>query len=196
MVLHIKNMVCDRCIMAVSQAIAQAGLKPIEVTLGVSTVEDEPTQHQIDQLQNAFERLGFELLVDKKHQVIAIIKAAVIKLVQKDFENEFDNINTSDYLTRETGYEYSYISNLFSTSEHITIEKYIILQKTERIKELVSYGEYNLSQIADKMGYSSVHALSNQFKKITGFSPTDYKAHAIELRKPLDKISLINTGKG
>lgn len=189
MVLHIKNMVCDRCIAAVAQTLADVGLKSINVLLGIATLEDIPSQRQIDQLQILLKTLGFELIVDKKLQLIEIIKAAVIRIVQKDFENELGNSNTSDYLTNETGYEYSYISNLFSTTENITIEKYIILQKTERIKELVSYGEYNLSQIADKMGYSSVHALSNQFKKITGSSPTDYKAHAGELRKPLDKVS-------
>lgn len=181
-------MVCDRCIMAVAQAISESGLTSVEVSLGISTIEGEPEREQIHTLQKQLHSLGFELIEDKKHQVIEQIKAAVIRLVQKDFLNDLGHINTSDYLKKETGYDYSYISTLFSSSEGITIEKYIILQKTERIKELLSYGEYNLSQIADKMGYSSVHALSNQFKKITGLSPSDYKSNSLELRKPLDKI--------
>lgn len=188
MTLYIKNMVCDRCIMAVAQAISNAGLTSVDVSLGFSTIEGEPDQNKIKQLQNTLHDLGFELVEDKKHQVIELIKAAVIKLVQKDFITDLGHFNTSDYLRNETGYDYTYISSLFSSSEGITIEKFIILQKTERIKELLSYGEHNLSQIADQMGYSSVHALSNQFKKITGVSPSDYKSHAIELRRPLDKL--------
>ena len=181
-------MVCDRCIAAVSQAFSQEGISVVNVSLGIATIADEPTSLQIDLLRNRIKSLGFELVDDKKHQIIALLKAAIIKLVQKDFMNEEGHINTSDYLKNETGYDYSYISTLFSTLEKITIEKYIILLKTERIKELLSYGEMNLSQIANTMGYSSVHALSNQFKKVTGRSPMDYKSYAGELRKPLDKI--------
>jgi len=186
--LYIKNMVCDRCISAVSQAIIEAKLVAKKVILGIASIDGVPDNGQMKQLTASLAHLGFAIVADKKLQVIETIKAAIVQLVHTNYASEWKHIIVSEFLRHQTGYDYNYISALFSSHEGITIEKYLILQKIEKVKELISYKELNLSQIAEQMGYSSINALSNQFKKTTGLSPSDYKNAPIEARKPIDKI--------
>jgi AraC family transcriptional regulator len=157
-----------------------------EVVLPLKTI-DEDTRSK---LNSALTNLGFEILDDSKAKLIEGIKAKIIQLVHHNGSMHLKT-NWSDILSNEVNYEYNYISNLFSSIEGSTLEQYIIKQKIERVKELLLYDELNLSQIADKLGYSSVSHLSGQFKKVTGFTPSELKKarNVDQLRKPLDSVS-------
>ena len=185
MELYIKNMVCHRCIVAVEQALTEVGILPLRVTLGEATVEKEPTEAQQQALRQKLETLGFELLDDARKQLIEKIKAIVIQRIHYGNDTRFV---FSEVLARELAREYSQLSKLFSTTEGITIEQYVILQKIEKVKELLVYNQSNLNEIADQMGYSSVAHLSGQFKKVTGLTPSQFKQQGIHLRKPLDRL--------
>jgi AraC family transcriptional regulator len=184
-------MVCNRCIMAVKQELDRQGLHPNKVTLGeVVIAENELTDGQQNKLDAALVKLGFERIDDSKARLIEAIKNKVIQVIHHT--NKIDlKVNWSSVLSEEFHYEYNYLSNLFSSVEGITLEQYIIRQKIEKVKELLFYDELNLSEIADRLGYSSVAHLSAQFKKVTGFTPSEMKkARDIdENRKPLDCIS-------
>jgi AraC family transcriptional regulator len=188
--LHIKNMVCDRCIMAVEQALEKQGLHPEKIVLGEVTLkEDHLTKDQLNRLDNALADLGFERIDDRKARLIESIKNKVIQMIHHTdiLDRKF---NWSTVLAEELNYEYNHLSSLFSSVEGITLEQYIIRQKIERVKELLFYDELSLSEIANKLGYSSVAHLSAQFKKITGLTPSELKkSRAIDQRrKPLDNI--------
>jgi AraC-like DNA-binding protein len=189
--LYIKNMVCDRCKMAVRTELEKAGLTPVKVGLGEATVIEESIPADVQKrLDDGLLHLGFERIDDRKARLIENIKSKVIEMIHYgDPKNR--KFNWSDILSENLHYEYNYLSTLFSSVEGITLEQYIIRQKIEKVKELLFYDELNLSEIADKLGYSSVAHLSAQFKKITGFTPSDLKkARAIDkTRKPLDHIS-------
>lgn len=187
--LYIKNMVCDRCRMAVRQAFEGLGLKPESVELGEVTVSGEIAPDTRDRLDHALLALGFERIDDRKGRLIENIKKEIISLIHHgDLRSR--KFNWSDILSDRLHYEYNYLSSLFSSVEGITLEQYIIRQKIEKVKELLLYDELNLSEIAHKLGYSSVAHLSGQFKKVTGFTPSEMKkSRQIEKnRKPLDKI--------
>jgi YesN/AraC family two-component response regulator len=189
--LYIKNMVCNRCVMVVKQTLEQQGLHPEKVSLGEVLIKEENlTDAQIQALDTALIELGFERIDDRKGRLIESIKNLVIQKIHHshDIDRKF---NWSTILSEELHYEYNYLSNLFSSVEGITLEQYIIRQKIERVKELLFYDELSLSEIAHKMGYSSVAHLSAQFKKITGFTPSELKKsrHLDENRKPLDSVS-------
>lgn len=189
--LYIKNMVCNRCVMVVKQTLEQQGLHPEKVSLGEVVIKEENlTDAQVHALDNALSELGFERIDDRKGRLIESIKNLVIQKIHhnQDIDRKF---NWSTILSEELHYEYNYLSNLFSSVEGITLEQYIIRQKIERVKELLFYDELSLSEIAHKMGYSSVAHLSAQFKKITGFTPSELKKsrHLDENRKPLDSVS-------
>ena len=156
------------------------------VMLGEVTLEEEITGAQKQQLRERLEKEGFELIDDKKTRIIERIKQALIKRVGEDLEESSDRL--SDYLTTQLHLDYTYLSHLFSSVEGMTIEKYFIAQKIERAKELLVYDELSLSEIAFKLGYSSVQHLSTQFKKITGLTPSHFKQIGAERRKPLDGI--------
>ncbi len=179
-------MVCDRCKMAVRSELAQIGLSPIRVELGEVEIEETETDGKIKCLEQRLLAIGFELLLDPKTRVVEQIKAAIILLIRREGEDAPPNISTylSDYLNKD----YANLSNLFSQIEHTTIEKYLIRQKIERVKELLTYGEFNINEIADKLHYSNVAHLSNQFKKITGLSPTAYKRSSQNFRTELDML--------
>ena len=188
--LYIKNMVCNRCIMAVKQAMEKLELHLIKVSLGeVILEEDNLSAGQTNKLDEALLTLGFDRIDDRKARLIEAIKNKVIQMVHHTdtIDRKF---NWSSLLSDELHYEYNYLSNLFSSVEGITLEQYIIRQKTERVKELLFYDELNLSEIADRLGYSSVAHLSSQFKKVTGMTPSEFKkSHSTGLtRKPLDSI--------
>ena len=185
--LHIKNMVCNRCIWAVQRELKKLGLIPLNVVLGTAIVEgliEESTLKEIDQ---SLHEIGFELIDDKKSRLVESIKTEVISYIHYDPEL-IGKLNFSDYLSEKLGYDYSYLSSLFSSVEGLTIEKYIILQRIEKVKELLIYDELALKEIAYQMGYSSVQHLSNQFKKVTGLTPSFFKKIKENKRRPLDEV--------
>lgn len=189
--LYIKNMVCNRCITAVKQEFEKQGLHPEKVTLGEVTIaEDSLSAERQQQLDAALQELGFERIDDRKARLIEGIKSKIIQLIHHSDRVNL-KVNWSKVLSDEVHYEYNYLSNLFSSVEGITLEQYIIRQKIEKVKELLFYDELTLSEIADKLGYSSVAHLSAQFKKITGFTPSELKKsrEIDQNRKPLDSVS-------
>ncbi len=189
--LYIKNMVCNRCIMAVKQELERQGLHPERVSLGeVNVSEDNIPEEQLQHLDSALINLGFERIDDRKARLIESIKNKIIQVIHHADKVDL-KVNWSTLLSDEVHYEYNYLSNLFSSVEGITLEQYIIRQKIEKVKELLFYDELSLSEIANKLGYSSVAHLSAQFKKITGFTPSEMKkSRDIDHnRKPLDSVS-------
>jgi len=186
MKLYIKNMVCPRCILAVEGILKKLNIDFIDVKLGEVILENMPDENQVKALQVELEALGFKILTNSQQQNIDKIKSIIIEHVH--FKDDA-NFNISKILTSELNRDYSYLSKLFSTTEGITIEHYFILQKIERVKELLCYDQQTLSEIALEMGYSSVSHLSAQFKKITGLTPSQFKAQGIRLRRGLDNLS-------
>jgi YesN/AraC family two-component response regulator len=181
-------MVCNRCVTAVQQVFENAGLHPTKVSLGeVSLQEENLSTDQLKNLDTKLLNLGFERIDDRKARLIEGIKNKIIQLIHHT-NGVNRKHNWSVILAEEMHYEYNYLSNLFSSVEGITLEQYIIKQKIEKAKELLFYDELNLSEIANKLGYSSVAHLSAQFKKITGLTPTDLKKSLIKSRKPLDEV--------
>lgn len=187
MLLHIKNMVCDRCIMVVRQQLEYLDFRVNDISLGTVELNPDPSEIQLNQIGLALKVLGFELIDKEKDKLIERIRNIIIELIHHSDQPEW-HVNFTEILGDRLHRDYGYLSRLFSDSENITIEKFIIQQKIERVKELLQYGEMNLNEIAWKMGYSSSAHLSNQFKSVTGQSPRDFKALNIQNRKPLDKI--------
>jgi AraC-like DNA-binding protein len=185
--LYIKNMVCDRCKLVVRQEFEKIGVEPVEVRLGEVDLTAHPDAPTIEIIRQCLQKLGFELLDDKKEKLIEQIKNIVIQLIHHDSSPGSD-INLSEYIAGKLNRDYNFLSHLFSSTEGITLEKYIILQKVEKVKELLVYDELTLSEIAWQLGYSSVQHLSAQFKKITGLTPSHFKEIKAEKRKSLDKI--------
>lgn len=181
-------MVCDRCTLVVSSLMTELGYKAASVEMGeVDFAKRELSETELDVLKNRLEALGFELLDDKKSQLIDKIKTAVIDLVHR--QESLEKIKLSDYLKKKVNYDYNHISHLFSSIEGITIEQYFINHKIEKVKELLVYDELSTTEIAYRMGYSSLAHLSGQFKKVTGMTPTQFKKLKDGLiRKPLDKV--------
>jgi len=187
--LYIKNMVCDRCIRVVREELKELKLDVRSVTLGEVVVAGGPRELPMKQIAGVLEANDFELIEDRKAKTIERLKIAVLKLIRESDDGEERRIKQSEYLSKELGLDYHYLSTLFSSIENITIEQYVILQRVERAKELLKYGELTLSEIAYKLGYSSVQHLSNQFKSVTGFTPSSFKNLTGNVRKPLDRIS-------
>ncbi len=179
-------MVCNRCITAVKQEFEKLGITPVAVSLGVVTLTDFPDDKQLAQLKEGLVSLGFELLDDEKKKLIEKIKNIIIEQVHYASLDETPNF--SEVLTKKLHKDYSALSGLFSGVEGITIEKYIIHQKIEKVKELLVYGQLNLSEIAFQLGYSSVAHLSSQFKKVTGLTPTAFKKQKDKKRTFLEDI--------
>lgn len=184
--LFIKNMVCNRCIMVVEDELKKLSIRVTEVKLGEVEIESPLSSAQSTALNDNLKALGFEILDDKKNRIIEQIKNHIIQLVH--YQNNQSKLNLSDFLSHELNLDYNYLSALFSEIEGTTIEKYFILQKIEKVKELLAYNELSLSEIADQLNYSSVAYLSNQFKKITGLSPSDFKKTSSNKRNALDKL--------
>ena len=185
--LHIKNMVFNRCIRVVNEELTNLGFNVKSVELGEAVIEDQPDEEKMKEIAETLKENGFELIDDRKGQLIDHIKTVIIELIHYQREKE-EHINFSDYISKEAGYDYSYLSNLFSSVEGTTIEKYIIHQKIEKAKELLVYDELTLSEIAWQLGYSSVQHLSRQFKKVTGLTPSHFKQVKENRRKPLDEV--------
>jgi len=172
--------------MVVENVLKELEIPYSNITLGVAMLEKEISETDKTKLADKLESLGFELLQSRKNILAEKIKNLIIQHVQ--YASNPIPVNISTYLVENMHMDYSQLSNTFSETENMTIEQYTLLQKTEKVKELLSYGEMTLTQIADKMGYTSVAYLSAQFKKQTGISPTQYKNSKTLSRKALDKI--------
>jgi AraC family transcriptional regulator len=186
MVLYIKNMVCSRCVKSVVSILQALNISCQSVLLGEVHLAGEISAEQREQLRKPLAEEGFELIDDKKTRVIEQIKRLIIRRVNGELDEATDNL--SHYLSAELHLDYPYLSTLFSSVEGTTIEKYYIAQKIEKAKELLVYGELSLSEIAYRLGYSSVQYLSNQFKKVTGLTPSHFKQVGAEKRRPLDQV--------
>lgn len=180
-------MVCNRCNMVVETELKRLGYKPISVTLGEVTIVENLSEGHKREVSNMLESFGFELIDDKRSRLIEQIKTNIVELIHYSADDRLKT-NLSDYLSEKLHLDYNYMSNIFSEMEGTTIEKYLIAQKIERVKELLVYDELNLSEIAEQLNYSSVAHLSAQFKKTTGLTPSYFKKIGAEKRKPLDEV--------
>ncbi len=178
-----------RCTRSVGRLAAEAGLEVQHIQLGEVTLTADPSAVQLANFREALETEGFELLDDRNKRLVMEVKNLIIKEIHHNLGKKPEAVNFSDFLAKETGHEYSQLSKLFSSVEGLTVEKYIIAQKVERVKELLVYDELTLSEIAWNTGYSSSQHLSNQFRQVTGLTPTQFKAeHRKHGRKPLDEV--------
>ena len=185
-IILIKNMVCNRCVLVVTEMLKGLHLTPLNVELGKAVVQEELKPYDWKNIKEALEKYGFEWIDDKRMRIIEQIRTAIIELVHYD-DNGLKT-NLSDYLASKLHRDYSALSKLFSETTNTTIEKYLIAQKIERAKELLMYGELSLNEIADILNYSSVSYLSAQFKHVTGMTPSHFKKIKGNKRKPLDEI--------
>jgi AraC-like DNA-binding protein len=179
-------MVSNRCKMAVKAELKKIGLHFIVVNLGEVEIMENISPQQREQLKTGLHNSGLELIDDKRAVLIEKIKAIVIEMVHHS--DEMIKTNFSYYLSEKLHHDYTYLANLFSEIQGITIEHFIISHKVERIKELIIYDELNITEIAWKMNYSSVAHLSNQFKKVTGLSPSHFKQLKEKRRSPIEEI--------
>ena len=179
-------MVSNRCKMLVKEELERLGLDCTVVNLGEVELAGQLNADQRGRIRAALLRSGLELMDNKKAILIEKIKNAIIEMVHHS--HAWPKVNFSDHLGSRLGYNYTYLANLFSEVEGITIEQFIIVHKIERVKELIIYDELNLTQIAEKLHYSSVSHLSNQFKKITGLTPSFFKSLKWKKRTMLEKV--------
>ena len=179
-------MVSARCKMAVKEALKNLGLHFIVVDLGEVEVMETISADQRESLTIALRESGLELMDDKRSVLIEKIKNAIIEMVH--YSTEPNKMNFSDFLSEKLHHDYTYMANLFSEIQGTTIEQFIISHKIERIKELIIYDELNITEIAWKMNYSSVAHLSNQFKKVTGLTPSHFKQLKTKRRNPIEEI--------
>ncbi|MFN5372904.1 MAG: helix-turn-helix domain-containing protein [Flavobacteriia bacterium] len=183
---HIKNMVSNRCINQVSGILIDMGIPFEVIELGEVTFEQNLSMIQELDFQYKLKQVGLDLISDAKMLLSERIKLVIIQMIH--YSDEHIKTNFSVYLSEKTNLNYTYLSNVFRTENNMTIQQFIIIHKIERIKELLLYGEMNLSEISYKMHYSSIAHLSNQFKKITGLSPTEYRQLDVIHRIPLEEI--------
>ncbi len=179
-------MVCIRCQMVVKTELEKLGLHFIDVKIGEANIIEDVLPEKIEQLDIALRKSGLQLMDNKKSILVEKIKSAIIELVH--YTDEQIKVNLSDYLSDKLDYNYTYLANLFSEVKGITIEKFYLTHKIEKVKELIVYDELNLSEIAYKMHYSSVAHLSNQFKKFTGLTPSHFKKLKNKRRGTLEDV--------
>lgn len=180
-------MVCNRCITSVKAQLQQLGFKNTKVTLGEVDFENKVlTDDDIVKINEALLPHGFEVIDSKKNKLVEKIKLLVIEQIHYGSKNL--KINYSELISDKLNKDYGHLSSIFSEREGLTIEQFIILQKIEKVKELLVYDELNLNEIADELGYSSSAHLSSQFKKVTGLTPTFYKQLKGEKRLAIDKV--------
>lgn len=184
--IFIKNMVCPRCIQTVGSIMKIVNIETLHIDLGEVEVRTPLTKMQLDKLEVELKKSGFELLENQSSKIINKIKSILIASIHHTSENQ--KVNYSTLLSDKLKQEYSSLSKLFSSVEGITIEKFVVKQKIERVKELIIYDELSLKEIAFQLNYSSVAYLSNQFKKETGMTPTQFKNLNLRNRKSLDSI--------
>lgn len=189
--LVIKNMVCPRCIASVEQILERNHLSAKYVRLGEVELNKDPGTKKLQALAQDLRQAGFELLDDQRQQLIEKVKSLLIQKVQSG--NVEEHFSVSKFITNKIFKDYSSISRLFPEVEGITIEQFFILQKIEKTKEWLIYNEQSLSQIAFNLGYSSTQHLSNQFRKVTGMTPTQFKKLGAEHRRPIDDVKGVNS---
>ncbi len=193
-VFYVKNMVCARCIRAVKETFESLGKEVLHIELG-KVVVDPGNNIDFKLLNEALGKHGFELLEERNAQLINRIKSFLVEKVHTKSPEKRKH-KLSEEIERETGVDYNYASGIFSSLENITIEKYYILQRTERVKELLTYGELTLGEISYQMDYSSIAHLSKQFKTVTGFSPTQFRQLKKHPRQSLDEITELYKSNG
>lgn len=186
MTVYIKNMVCNRCVMVVRDCLEREGFTVNSVRLGEAEIAGELSEAQKTRLTERLRALGFELLEDRKSRIIEAVKNSIVELVYGS--EDLPAVNLSDYLADKLRLDYKYLSSLFSETQGRTVEKFFIAQKIERVKELLVYDELTLSEIAYRLGYSSVAHLSAQFKRVTGLTPSYYKRSGGRKRRPVDEV--------
>lgn len=186
MKIYIQNMVCTRCKMVVKTELERLGFHDIIVSLGEAEIKEDISAEQLAGLRTALKKTGLELMDDKKSILVEKIKSIIIEMVH--FSDYQIKINLSDYLTEKLNYNYTYLANLFSEVKGISIEQFFLTHKIEKVKELLIYDDLNLTEIAWKLHYSSVAHLSNQFKKMTGITPTAFKNLRSRNRRTPGKI--------
>ena len=184
--IYIKNMVCIRCKMVVKAELKKLGVQYVAVELGEADIKDEISAEQLEQLDLALRKTGLELMDDKKSLIVEKIKMVIIELVH--YTDDQIKTNLSDYLSEKLNHNYTYLSNLFTEVKGTTIEKFYLAHKIEKVKELLVYDELNLTEIAFKLHYSSVAHLSNQFKKMTGLTPSHFKHLKKKRRSALGNV--------
>ncbi|MFY1046375.1 helix-turn-helix domain-containing protein [Chryseobacterium sp. GP-SGM7] len=186
MKIFVKNMVCERCISAVAHIFDEFDIKITKIRLGEIETGDEISKKDLHSIETRLIETGFERIKDISHQLVDKIKNLIIvKIGKLDID---ENFLLSKFLSSELNKDYSSLSKTFSQNENITVEQFFILQKIEKVKELLLYNEFNLTEIAGKLGYKSVQHLSSQFRTITGFTPTEFKKLKVHNRKPLDQV--------
>lgn len=179
-------MVCIRCQMVVKSELEKLGLPYVYVRIGEADIIGDVKQEQLEHLKVDLKKAGLVLMDNKKSILVEKIKSAIIELVH--YSEEQIKVNLSDYLSEKLNYDYTYLANLFSEVKGITIEKFYLTHKIERVKEFIVYDELNLTEIAYKMNYSSVAHLSNQFKKFTGLTPSHFKTLKNKRRDTLEDV--------
>lgn len=184
--IYVKNMVCDRCVMVVRDILGRVGAGDALVELGEVTLAGPLPDEKRAELARELHAVGFEVIDDRRKLLVEQIKNCVRDLIRNDDSRPQQNM--SDYVASQLHRDYSSLSTLFSESEGRTLEQYYILQKVERVKELIAYGDKTLSEIADTLNYSSAAHMSNQFKKTTGMTPSQFKGLSDKRRKAIDKV--------
>lgn len=174
MKLYIKFMVSRRCKLTVENELKLLGLHAVVVDLGVAEIVEDISEETRDKLRNSLKKTGLELLDDKRSILIESIRNVIVEMIHHS--DELPTKNYSEYISGKLKYDYTYLSNIFSAVKGVTIQQFIIINKIERVKELLLYDQLNLTEIAHKLHYSSVAHLSNQFKKITGLTPSFFRA--------------------
>jgi len=185
--LIIRNMVSNCCVILLRERLVAAGIIVNQVQLGQVNVSYQPGQHDHGTVSELIKEIGLEVIESREMIRVEQIKQAVIELIHH-LNNVDSVVRKSDYLVEKLGYSYQHLSKTFSAREPVTLERYIILQKIERIKQLIDNGEFTLSEIAFMMDYSSVQYLSNQFHKTTGMTVSEYKVSDHSSKKPIDKL--------
>ena len=184
--LLIKNMVCQRCILTVENIFNKLEIPFGIVSLGEVELKGTLPESKLKEVEKELKKVGFELIETRAKKIIEDIKKFVLEYISDEQDDK--KIKLSSFITRQIHYDYSYLSDLFSSVEGITIEQFFIVQRIEKVKELLVYEELSLTEISYKTGFSSVHHLSAQFKKITGLTPTHFKKIKVAKRKPIDRL--------
>jgi AraC-like DNA-binding protein len=180
-------MVCDRCKMVVRTELEKLNLHPTNISLGEAIIEEkELSKEQVNKLSGALKSVGFELIDTRVNKLIEDIKQAIIEYLALGMDSQV--LKLSSFITKKIPYDYSYLSDLFSSVEGKTIEQYFLLQRIEKVKEFLVYDQLSLTEISYQTGFSSVHHLSSQFKKLTGLTPSHFKKIGVEKRKALDQV--------
>ena len=184
--LFIKNMVCNRCIMTVENILQQQHIPFTGVALGEVELERQLSAEEMKTIDTALQKVGFALIDTRVNKIIEDIKQAVLEYLNLGMDSQ--KLKLSSFITDKIPYDYSYLSDLFSSVEGKTIEQHFILQRIEKVKELLVYDQLSLTEISYQTGFSSVHHLSSQFKKVTGLTPSHFKKIGMDKRKALDQL--------